>query len=346
MDPWLPQRRQRLVAGQRQPQGVGPAACAVLLVQGCPEGRTHGAALQFAADARTVTQLDGADETLLLAVVEQRRRLLGRVAGTVAQVVGHRWRVDDLAGVEQVVGIERLLDAAERLVDRFAEHLAVPLAAGQAVAVLAAQGAAEFEDQVGDIFGDPPHAGHVVAALEVQYRADVQAAHTGVAVEGAAGAVARQHLLEAGHEVGQVFGRDGGIFDKRHRLAVAGQAEQQRHRSAAHAPQRVAQGRVEGRHQRGDALHAVQPPPQFLNAIGDLGRLFAAEFDHEQCRRPALHRGHGVPQRQVVTGQVNQHLAETPGTPPARPSPRPAKRSAAPTGRARAVAAPDQLLPR
>ena len=55
--------------------------------------------------------------------------------------VVHLRRVDDLAGVEQVAGIEALLDGAEGVVDLRAELPADPFAAAQAVAMLAAVGA-------------------------------------------------------------------------------------------------------------------------------------------------------------------------------------------------------------
>ena len=75
------------------------------------------------------------------------------VPGMVAKVFGHRRGVDDLAGVEKVVRIEGAFDLAKSVVNGLAEHLAVPLAARQAVAMLARETAAEFEHQVGDVFG-------------------------------------------------------------------------------------------------------------------------------------------------------------------------------------------------
>ena len=50
---------------------------------------------------------------------------------------------------------------------------------------------------------------HVGGVLEVQQRADVQAADAGVAVERAVGAVPVQHLAEAGDELRQPLRRDG-----------------------------------------------------------------------------------------------------------------------------------------
>ena len=204
VDPLTSQFAQRLLAGHRQPQGVGPAARAVVLVERRPERRAHRPALRLAAGAVAVAHLDGADEALLLVVVEDGRRLdragsRGRSEGSPSS----RGASTILPGLSRLSRVERRLDLAERLVDRRAEHLFVPLAARQAVAVLAAERAAILQHQVGDVLGDAPHPRHVVGVLEVQQRADVQAADAGVAVEGAVGAVALQRLAEAGDELRQ-----------------------------------------------------------------------------------------------------------------------------------------------
>jgi hypothetical protein len=56
---------------------------------------------------------------------------------------------------------------------------------------------------------------------------------------------------------------------------------EQRHRGAAPIPQRLAQGRVQGRHHARQAVDALQPCPQLLDAVGDLALVVAAELDHE-----------------------------------------------------------------
>src|SRR5262249_37583111 len=43
---------------------------------------------------------------------------------------------------------------------------------------------------------------------------------------------------------------------------------------------------------------------------GDLGLIVAAELDHEQGRRPAVHRPHCVAEREVAAGQVEEHLVD------------------------------------
>ena len=81
------------------------------------------------------------------------------------QVVARVGVADDLAGIEPVLGVEGALDGLKSGVDLGPEELAVPEAAGQAVAVLAAHRAAELDDQVGDLAGDRPQRFHSVPVL-------------------------------------------------------------------------------------------------------------------------------------------------------------------------------------
>ena len=76
------------------------------------------------------------------------------IGGAVAQVRRQRRGIDDLAGIEQIVRIERALDLAEGLIQGGAEHLLLKRTAHQAVAVFAGEGAAVLEHQVGDFVGD------------------------------------------------------------------------------------------------------------------------------------------------------------------------------------------------
>jgi hypothetical protein len=80
-----------------------------------------------------------------IAVVEPGLWIRRPVRRSEAQVRRQRRRVDDLAGVEEAVGIERLLHRPERVVKHRAEHLLGERSAHHAVAVLARQRAAELE---------------------------------------------------------------------------------------------------------------------------------------------------------------------------------------------------------
>lgn len=76
------------------------------------------------------------------------------IIGAEPQVVAGVGRGDDLAGIHAVLGVEGGLDPAEGAVDLGAEQRLVPEAPGQAVAVLAAHGAAELGDEPGYVPGN------------------------------------------------------------------------------------------------------------------------------------------------------------------------------------------------
>src|SRR5947209_20182810 len=99
--------------------------------------------------------------------------------------------------------IKDLLDLAKGLVNDRAEHLAIPLAARQTVAVLAAQRAAELQDQVGDFLRNLPHPCHVGTRLQIQKWPDVQTADAGVTVKGAVGAMLLEKVAETRHKLRQ-----------------------------------------------------------------------------------------------------------------------------------------------
>ena len=75
-----------------------------------------------------------------------------------AQVLAGVGVAHDLAGVEPVLGVKGAFDVLKGRVNLGPEQLAVPEAAGQSVAVLAAHRAAEFDHQVGDLARDRPQA--------------------------------------------------------------------------------------------------------------------------------------------------------------------------------------------
>ncbi len=156
--------------------------------------------------------------------------------GAVAKVLRHPRRIDNLAGVEQAVGVERRFYFAECLVHRRPEHFFVPLATRQTVAVFAAERAAILQYEVRNVRRDAAHSGHVVRVFEVHKRADVQTTDAGVAVESAIRAVAPQRLAEAGDELGQPLRRHRAILHERHRLPVAAHSVQQRHPRFAQVP--------------------------------------------------------------------------------------------------------------
>ena len=96
--------------------------------------------------------------------------------------------------------IEGVFDLPEGFIDRIAEHFPIPLAAGQAVAVLAAQSAAKLQHQIGDVRGDPPHALNVTRIFEIEKWTNVNAADAGMAVESTVCVMASQQITETSDE--------------------------------------------------------------------------------------------------------------------------------------------------
>ncbi len=130
----------------------------------------------------------------------------------------------------------------EGRVDLGAEELAVPEAAGQSVAVLAAHRAAELDHQVGDLAGDRPQGRHAFCGLDVDDRPDVQAADVGMPVAGRRDAVPLDDPAKAVVKLGKPAGVDGRVLDERDRLGVADHAHQQRKAGLAHLPEVVLVG--------------------------------------------------------------------------------------------------------
>ena len=200
------ERRARIGLRQRVHQRVGAAARAVLLLARGHVRRAHDARRPLAADADVHAAVGRAAHPAGRRERQSRRQRWRRRQCEVTDVVGHRRRVDDLAGVEQRVRVEEALDLAHRLVQLVAEDGAVELAARQAVAVLAGVGPAELGDQVADLLRDGAHGGHLGRLGEVHERTDVQAADRCVSVEAGLQAVPVEDRRESPGVLGQVAG--------------------------------------------------------------------------------------------------------------------------------------------
>ena len=108
----------------------------------------------LAALADAGTQLRRTDDAAVRGEVECRRHLRRDVSGAEAKIVRQRRRIDDLAGIEDVLRIEGPLDFAESLVKHRAEHFLLKRTADQPVAMFAGEGAAVFQHQVGHVCRD------------------------------------------------------------------------------------------------------------------------------------------------------------------------------------------------
>ena len=126
-----------------------------------------------------------------------------------------------MPGLNKPVGIERVLDLLEGAHEARAEHRLVELGAHQPVAVLARMRALVLADHRKRFLGDRPHLLDLELLLDVQHRADMQAADRGVGVPGAVGAVLFEDPGQPLGVFGEVFEAHRAIFEKRDRFAVA-----------------------------------------------------------------------------------------------------------------------------
>ena len=279
-------------AGEHRPQEAGAAAGGVLLFARDHVGRAHRPFRGLAAGAHAAAQFHRRGEPAVPAPVEVGGHVGGPIARPIAQVLDHRRRVHDLAGVHQPLRVEGLLDRVERLVDHRPEVALQEPAAHQTVTVFAAHCAAELHDEVADGLGDGPHRLDLRRVLEVDQRPDVEAADAGVRVEGGAHAVLVQDAAEAPDEVRQAVGRHRGVLDERDRLGVPLDALEQSLPRLAHPPDVVLFRDVHRPHDGVAAPRCRQRPLQRGQPVEDFVMVIAGELDHEQRVGIALHEGH------------------------------------------------------
>ena len=297
MYPLVAEPRLVEAAGHRRPQGVGPPPGRVGLVAGGHVGRAHRAVQGLAARADAAAHLDRAPQAPERRVVEVALRLRGAVLGAVAQVGGEGRRVDDLAGVEQPRRVERALDGAERLVELGAEHPRHERGAHQPVAVLAREGAAVLEHQLGDVVGDGLELAHPRLGLHVDDGAHVQAAHRGVGVDAGGAAVALHDVEEPGDVVAQARRGDRGVLDEGDALGVALHRHRQPQRRLPQAPDAGLGGGVDGPRRAARDAPAGEVLLDGLEPARQLGRVVGVELHAEQRAGRLVALQHRPPQR-------------------------------------------------
>ena len=237
-------------------------------------------AFQLAAGPHTVAHLYGTGKVGIDGKVQLGGLGYRAVIGTVAQVLIH-WRcVDDLIGVHQAVGIEGGLQFLEQFVDIRPEHLLVPHAPDDAVAVLPAEGAAKVFHQVADLVGDGHHLGHAFLVLETDHRPDVQAADAGVTVVGRFRLVVANDLVEPADKVTHVPRVDGRVLHKGQGLGVTVHAHQQPQTLLAHGPDAGLAGAVQHIHRGITVAQASHIVFQFVRLVDQLGFRFSVELHH------------------------------------------------------------------
>src|SRR5690606_1722315 len=100
----------------RHSQRIGPASCRVLFVARCAITWTHGSTQRLSAFTHPGTHMDELAEAALLTIQVLGLYLAVAIMHPVSQVVIHGRRIDDLAGVHDVSGIEQSFYLAQRVV--------------------------------------------------------------------------------------------------------------------------------------------------------------------------------------------------------------------------------------
>jgi hypothetical protein len=296
------------LAGEGQAQAVGPAPGQVLLVPGHPERRTHDPGVELAAGAVVVAHLHRAGEAVPLRPVQrglQLGRVVVRLVAEQATVI-HGRRVDDLARVEQALGIEAGLHLGKVLHHAGPEHGLVELRADQAVAVLPGVGTLVVADHGEGLLGDRPHLLDVGPVLHVEHRAHMQAADRGMGVPGARGAVLLEHLGQPVGVVGQVLQADRAVLDERHRFTVALHGHHDVEAGLTDFPDGLLEGRIDGLHDSAGKAQVGHGLAKVLQAAKLLVPVLAGELHQQQAfRRPLDHPLDGRPIERNVARQVD-----------------------------------------
>src|ERR671922_1724444 len=115
----------RNFAGQDGAQCVGAPARRMLFIQGAHIRWTHGPVQFLPALAHAAAHLDCSRKPSLLAEIQSRFGLPGFVLGTDPQKFSDSRRIDDLAGVHQVLWVEYSFDLPERFIEYRPEKLLV-----------------------------------------------------------------------------------------------------------------------------------------------------------------------------------------------------------------------------
>ena len=294
----------RKPAGERGAQQVGATAGAVLLLARGHEAGAHGAAAQLAADRGAVAHLHfGRKAVGEVEFRGQRNRL---VAGAAAQLRVLRRRVDDVAGVEEVLRVERRLDLLEEPVEVGAIECLIEPTAHTAVAVFAGERAAVGAQQFRRELGDGAHLLHFRRLLDVDQRADVEAAGAGVGVIGHAHAQVATERLDARDVGGQVLRRHRGVLDKGQRLPFPAHAHQQAEAHLAQAPDVGLARAVEQRRHRADGERAAaQARHEIVGSAAQFRLAGAVVFHRQEAERLALHK---AAQEAVILRLGARHL--------------------------------------
>src|SRR5262249_34365552 len=235
---------------EHRTQSVGPASRGVFFVEGSHIRRTHCAVQLLPAFPHAAAHLNGPDKAALAAEIQGGLWLPGFVGWANPQRLGYCRRVDNLAGIHEVLRIKGGFHLAKRLVKNGTEKFLIIGATGQSVAFRSVHRPFEYEYKIGYLVGDGDHLFDFAWLLEIDQRPDMHATHRTMAIVAGDGVVTSNDFPETFDEFRQLRGLNRGILDKSDGLLISLSSEQQPESCLAHAPDRLHLIRIERQRSR------------------------------------------------------------------------------------------------
>ena len=195
------------------PEQVSAAAGGVFFFARGAVAGAHHSAFIVAALAHAYAAQSGLGQAAVIGEkLEIRFRFPRSIVRAEAEVFVQLVRIDQLAGIHLPFRIPGRFEVAESLDEFGAEHFRQQLAAGLAVAVLAGNGAAVADHEIGRFLHKLAELGDAIFRLQIEIDAGMDTAVAEVAVERALVAVGGEHLAQIAKIAAEFFGRDGGVF--------------------------------------------------------------------------------------------------------------------------------------
>ena len=268
------------VARQHLEQEVGPAPGGVLLVTGDHEARAHRPALGPPALAYPDATPGGVHEAApVVGEGEVGAHGDGAEGGAQPEVFVGPVGIDDLVGVHAPGRVPDGLELTERLHELGAEHLGEELRPGLPVAVLAGEGPAVGDHEVGGVGQEGPEGGHPLGREQVEVHAGVHAPLAEVPVEHAPVAVAVKQGPEVPEVAAQPLGRHGRVLPALEGRGPAGDERGRSRPRLSYLPHLVGLDRI-GEHADGGAVRA-QVGDQASGFLVGFFASVAAQLDEE-----------------------------------------------------------------
>jgi hypothetical protein len=206
-----------------------------------------------------------------------------------ANVLRHpRWRDgDDLARVEDSLRVEDLFQFAKHI-DEWAVLLGQKRCSAQAVAVLAADGAAEEPYFFVKLGGERLHRVDIVFGSKIQERPNVQLTLGGVAEDGCSDLQVFERVLDVPQKDGQRLDGDGNVFDAGRGPRRALHAMERGNESLGQPPVQLKVDFVLSNVRRGGQTQFVLDQfDDLVELVPQLVATIGVKFDEQHCLRLA-----------------------------------------------------------